>query len=266
MHTDLKPENILLLDSSYDREPIQPGSNLMTRVPHSGAIRLIDFGSATWEHQYHSSVVSTRHYRVRERAARRQLPSVPRSRAVQAPEVILGMSWSYPCDVWSLGCILIELLTGDALFQTHKNLEHLAMMEVVLGPIPASVIQRSDVHSKKYFRHASELRWPEGSSSRDSVRTVRKMCSLGELVASRVPGPRGTAFTDLLMRLLRYEPQHRLTPSQALRHSFFAEGGGGRAEPARTASRGGADRLLPRGCGAPEHMGGHDKARTHKIR
>jgi dual-specificity kinase len=91
VHTDLKPENILLLANGYDKEPVAPGSKHTTRVPVSSAIRLIDFGSATWETQYHSSVVSTRHYR--------------------APEVILGMPWSYPCDSWSVGCILIELLT-----------------------------------------------------------------------------------------------------------------------------------------------------------
>jgi dual-specificity kinase len=38
-------------------------------------IRLIDFGSATFENEYHSSVVSTRHYR--------------------APEIILGRSPAY---------------------------------------------------------------------------------------------------------------------------------------------------------------------------
>lgn len=77
-------------------------------------IRLIDFGSATFEEEYHSSVVSTRHYR--------------------APEIILGLGWSYPCDIWSIGCILVEFYTGDALFQTHDNLEHLAMMQAVCGP------------------------------------------------------------------------------------------------------------------------------------
>ena len=76
-------------------------------------IRLIDFGSATFDDEYHSSVVSTRHYR--------------------APEIILGLGWSFPCDLWSIGCILVEFFTGDALFQTHDNLEHLAMMESVCG-------------------------------------------------------------------------------------------------------------------------------------
>jgi dual-specificity kinase len=76
-------------------------------------IRLIDFGSATFNDEYHSSVVSTRHYR--------------------APEIILNLGWSFPCDIWSIGCILVEFFTGDALFQTHDNLEHLAMMEAVCG-------------------------------------------------------------------------------------------------------------------------------------
>lgn len=76
-------------------------------------IRLIDFGSATFNDEYHSSVVSTRHYR--------------------APEIILNLGWSYACDIWSIGCILVEFYTGDALFQTHDNLEHLAMMEAVCG-------------------------------------------------------------------------------------------------------------------------------------
>ena len=204
VHTDLKPENILLQDSSYEKQPAAPGSKVLTKVPTCPAIWLIDFGSATWEEQYHSTVVSTRHYR--------------------APEVILGLGWSYPCDVWSLGCILLELLTGEALFQTHENLEHLAMMEVVLGPIPVSVACRADHHARKYFRSPAytELRWPEGSSSRDSVREVRKQQPLGTLVAARVSPALAPLLTDLLAAMLRFDPKHRITAAQALQHPFFA--------------------------------------------
>ena len=86
-------------------------------------IRLIDFGSATFEDEYHSSVVSTRHYR--------------------APEIIFNLGWSFPCDIWSIGCILVEFFTGDALFQTHDNLEHLAMMEQVCGnPIDEYIVNK----------------------------------------------------------------------------------------------------------------------------
>jgi dual-specificity kinase len=121
IHTDLKPENILLRSSDYQtftynrRIPSSAnGANRQAtqrKVLLDTEIRLIDFGSATFDDEYHSSVVSTRHYR--------------------APEIILGLGWSFPCDIWSIGCILVEFFTGDALFQTHDNLEHLAMMENV---------------------------------------------------------------------------------------------------------------------------------------
>ena len=107
IHTDLKPENILLVSSDYVRLPgykvfgllwfknhtisytgidsvmiyfkkkmfgmIQKVSSdeMLSRcLPKSSAIKLIDFGSAAFDNQNHSSIVSTRHYR--------------------APEVILG--------------------------------------------------------------------------------------------------------------------------------------------------------------------------------
>jgi dual-specificity kinase len=44
--------------------------------------------------------------------------------------------------MFSIGCILVEFFTGDALFQTHDNLEHLAMMEVVMGKMPPRMIER----------------------------------------------------------------------------------------------------------------------------
>lgn len=102
-------------------------------------VRLIDLGSATFDHEHHSTIVSTRHYR--------------------APEVILGifcirtllpkfnsiseLGWAQPCDVWSIGCIMFELYMGITLFQTHDNREHLAMMERILGSIPYRMGKRS---------------------------------------------------------------------------------------------------------------------------
>lgn len=35
---------------------------------------------------------------------------------LRAPEVILGLPWSTPVDIWSLGCCTFELLTGAWLF------------------------------------------------------------------------------------------------------------------------------------------------------
>lgn len=187
IHTDLKPENILLVDNK-----------------RSSPIKLIDFGSATFESQHHSAVISTRHYR--------------------APEVILGLGWTYPCDLWSIGCILVELYTGQALFQTHENLEHLAMMSGVLGPIPESMMRRADISSQNYFiRRAGgrrDLNWPAGASSKDSVRSVRKIQALEDIIRRPDGHPQ---FIDLVRRLLAFEPDTRCTSAEALRHPFFRD-------------------------------------------
>ena len=147
IHTDLKPENILLVHNAYQtftynrQIPTSSTTNQRTarqrRVLLDTEIRLIDFGSATFDDEYHSSVVSTRHYR--------------------APEIILNLGWSYPCDIWSIGCILVEFFTGDALFQTHDNLEHLAMMESVCGSkIDAKLIRAVMSHGRGNSNQAAK--------------------------------------------------------------------------------------------------------------
>ncbi|KAA3489966.1 serine/threonine-protein kinase AFC3 isoform X1 [Gossypium australe] len=204
IHTDLKPENILLVSSEYVKLPgCKRSSSDETHfrcLPKSSAIKLIDFGSTAFDNQNHSSIVSTRHYR--------------------APEIILGLGWSYPCDLWSVGCILIELCTGEALFQTHENLEHLAMMERVLGPLPEHMIRRANRGAEKYFRRGSRLNWPEGAVSRESIRAVRKLDRLKNMVSQYVESSR-YSLADLLEGLLKYDPSERLTARQALNHPFF---------------------------------------------
>lgn len=69
-HTDLKPENILFVNSDFNVE-MEPKKKKLYRVVKDAEVRLIDLGSATFDHEHHSTIVSTRHYR--------------------SPEVILGM-------------------------------------------------------------------------------------------------------------------------------------------------------------------------------
>ncbi|KAK4388873.1 Serine/threonine-protein kinase AFC3 [Sesamum angolense] len=204
IHTDLKPENILLVSSEFVKLPVCKKASDETNfrcLPKSSAIKLIDFGSTAYDDQIHSSIVSTRHYR--------------------APEIILGLGWTYPCDIWSIGCILVELCTGEALFQTHENLEHLAMMERVLGPLPEHMIRRADRGAKKYFRR-SRLNWPEGAVSRESIRAVRKLDQLKNLVSRHVNSSR-SSLVNLLHGLLKFDPSERLTARQALEHPFFKD-------------------------------------------
>ncbi|KXN71547.1 kinase-like protein [Conidiobolus coronatus NRRL 28638] len=198
IHTDLKPENILLLDSTHKEVPIKKRSSKTTKILNSTDIRLIDFGSATFEEEYHSSVVSTRHYR--------------------APEIILASGWSYPCDMWSIGCILAELFTGDALFQTHDNYEHLALMQAVLGKIPSKIIWKAGRSGQVFFKQ-DKLDYPNSSTTATSKRFVNKMKGLKDII------PPTSEFNihlhDLISKLLSYDPEERLTSTQALNHSFF---------------------------------------------
>lgn len=160
IHTDLKPENILLHDDSFTKKMLRSNtilssySNLThandvatrklpkySKILKNPLIQVIDFGSAIFEDEYHSSIVSTRHYR--------------------APEIVLGVGWSFPCDVWSIGCILVELVIGEPLFKTHDNLEHLAMIEKVCGyRIDDSMVRTSKFRKNEcgleYFVDASD--------------------------------------------------------------------------------------------------------------
>ncbi|XP_039219112.1 dual specificity protein kinase CLK2 isoform X2 [Crotalus tigris] len=192
-HTDLKPENILFVNSDYEMT-YNLEKKRDERSIKNTAIRLVDFGSATFDHEHHSTIVSTRHYR--------------------APEVILELGWTQPCDVWSIGCIIFEYYMGFTLFQTHDNREHLAMMERILGPIPSRMIRKT--RKQKYFYHG-HLDWDENTSA---GRYVRENCKPLRRYLTSEAEEHHQLF-DLLEGMLEYEPAKRLTLSEALKHPFF---------------------------------------------
>lgn len=223
-HTDLKPENILLHSNEYSKTS-RRGKTY--RVPVSSEVRVIDFGGATFESDHHARMVNTRQYR--------------------APEVILGLGWSHPSDMWSLGCIVAELLTGELLFQTHEDMEHLALMEKVIGvAMPQSMVdkalvpyrqareQGADAPEGRHQRHRKgrsssrprvdhyydidtcRINWPQNASSSDSRRHVEKAKTI-QMIA------KGDAdLADLLQRCLTYDPAQRISSQQALNHPYFA--------------------------------------------
>ncbi|KAG8928430.1 dual specificity protein kinase kns1 [Tulasnella sp. 417] len=211
IHTDLKPENILLVDHQYRtvNVPAPPNSRSRTirhkRILANTEVRLIDFGSATFDEEYHPTVVSTRHYR--------------------APEIILGLGWSFPCDAFSIGCILVEFYTGVALFQTHDNLEHLAMMEAVMGKMPTRMAARGAKTKDEFFRQTSSanptpiLNYPGTRASRQSRKEVRGTRALEDVIKQN--DVVNTRFLDLVKKLLIWEPSERLTVREALTHPYF---------------------------------------------
>ncbi|SPC63203.1 related to Protein kinase lkh1 [Ustilago sp. UG-2017b] len=206
VHTDLKPENILLVSSEHSIVATSRRQNAKRKhVLHNTEIRLIDFGSATFNDEFHSSVVSTRHYR--------------------APEIILSMGWSFPCDVWSIGCILVEFFTGDALFQTHDNLEHLAMMEAVLGKMPDDYRRKAETYKPEYFKHGA-LKYPVPETSKDSRKYVRQMKKLQDLINGPTAqqgqyAKHHSRLLHLLRQLLEFDASKRIKVADALKHPYF---------------------------------------------
>jgi serine/threonine protein kinase len=93
IHCDLKPENVLIKSISETQ------------------VKVIDFGSSCFIHDHLSSYVQSRSYR--------------------APEVILGCKYDYKIDIWSLGCIVAELFTGNVLFQNDSIQSLLAKVIIV---------------------------------------------------------------------------------------------------------------------------------------
>ncbi|KAF4127378.1 Protein kinase domain [Phytophthora infestans] len=161
IHRDVKPDNIL--------------------IDENGDIKLCDFGVARtvqFEGDPLSDYVSTRWYR--------------------PPEQELRLDrYSFDADVWSVGCVLMELLTGRPLFPGNTQIEQINLIQRYLGPLPAAL-------------HA---RVPRGVTS---VQTASK--SYQELLGER-PLPEGTL--DFLVNTLQLEPKLRLSAKQCLEHPFL---------------------------------------------
>ncbi|XP_023011032.3 dual specificity protein kinase CLK4-like [Maylandia zebra] len=188
-HTDLKPENILFVRSDYDLEYNEDLECKEKRL-RSLDVKVVDFGNATFDHEPHESLVSTRYYR--------------------APEVILGLGWNQSCDVWSLGCVMMEFYLGRALFLTHDSKEHLAMMEKVLGPVPPHLLKQT---RKKHYVHSECLNWDD--------EYIRKHCRPLKLYMQTQNEEERQLF-DLLSCMLEYDVSRRITLEEALWHPFFS--------------------------------------------
>mmetsp|Transcript_64219 Transcript_64219/g.165306 ORF Transcript_64219/g.165306 Transcript_64219/m.165306 type:complete len:501 (-) Transcript_64219:106-1608(-) len=214
-HTDLKLENVL-----FQSDEMQPAKFLREAEwlaqrnrthkeraspyhrPASPKIKLIDFGNATCELEHHSSVINTRQYR--------------------APEVILGMGWNERSDLWSVGCILMEIYTGELLFKTHESLEHLALMERVVEVFPAPMFDSaSEARKEQFLQRRDEssvwkLLWPAYASSDSSVRHVEGQRALSKLVPEK-----HRSLADFVASLLILEPTRRPSAAAALMHPFL---------------------------------------------
>lgn len=174
IHCDLKPENILL------------------RHPLHSEIKVIDFGSSCFENEKVYTYIQSRFYR--------------------SPEVILGMTYGMPIDMWSLGCILAELYTGVPIFPGENEQEQLACIMEVFGPPEKHLIEKS-TRRKLFFDSMGKPRLTvssKGRRRRPSSKTLQQVLKCDD-----------DAFLDFLARCLRWDPDRRMKPDEAIRHEFI---------------------------------------------
>lgn len=215
IHCDLKPENILL------------------RHPKKSGIKVIDFGSSCRSNKRMYSYIQSRFYR--------------------SPEVMLGLPYSVAIDMWSLGCILAEMHTGEPLFSGSDQFDQMQKIVKLLGMVPDSMLERSSDQIKSQFFVRSRL--PSGEEewtirqvkqpksgespaeppeqlivpSRDPIASLTEVITAGSRQKKKFPQSEAynsqrnyELFIDLVYKMLAYEPSQRITPEEALEHPFIA--------------------------------------------
>ncbi|XP_039443330.1 serine/threonine-protein kinase minibrain isoform X2 [Culex pipiens pallens] len=195
IHCDLKPENILLCN------------------PKRSAIKIVDFGSSCQLGQRIYQYIQSRFYR--------------------SPEVLLGIPYDLAIDMWSLGCILVEMHTGEPLFSGSNEADQINKIVEVLGMPPKHILDQAH-KTRKFFEKLSD-----GSYVLRKTQNQRKYKAPGsrklhDILGVETGGPGGRRhgepghsvsdylkFKDLILRMLDYDPKTRCTPYYALQHNFF---------------------------------------------
>ncbi|KAI0215230.1 hypothetical protein LSAT2_032736 [Lamellibrachia satsuma] len=173
IHADLKPDN-LLLQSADDW--------------HS--VKVIDFGNAIrcvhneLSLYYDDFELQTLLYR--------------------APEVMFGVPFSMEVDMWSLGCVLAELYTGQPLFRGRDTKSVLRKIVQLLSPLPVDIFQRGKFFPD-FHEFTSKVTQPDAT-----------------LLLLKKLGIRDFAFASFIAQLLVYDPGARSTVTQAAQHPFLA--------------------------------------------
>ncbi|XP_074662349.1 uncharacterized protein LOC141914909 [Tubulanus polymorphus] len=170
---------------------LKPENILLADVNDTSTLRVVDFGNAI--HCVHDEV--SLYYEDFEL----------QTLLYRAPEVMFGIPFSTEIDMWSLGCILAELYTGKPLFYGKDKRELLSAAVGMFGTFPKNLFHRG-----KFYPMFKDL-------TKDGIQP-----SATPIMIKRLQLTGDYAFADFLAKLLRFNPDERMTPSQAARHPFLA--------------------------------------------
>ena len=104
---------------------------------------------------------------------------------------------------------------------TDDDLEHLAMMERVLGPLPDDYRRKAETYMPNYFV-SGQVNYPNANTNKKSRRYVQAMKRLESIVRGpSAYSKHNELFLSLLRGLLQYDVNKRLTAKEASRHPYF---------------------------------------------
>jgi cell division cycle 2-like len=180
LHRDLKPSNLLV-------------------QAHTGKVAVADLGLA-------------RHYTTPYRT----LTGLVCTLWYRAPELLLGqVRYGPSVDVWSVGCILGELITKDAILPGQGELDQLDAIFTLVG-LPNTTTWPGYTE----LPHAGMFRWKQQHYKEP---TLAQRFPVGRPTSSQHAFLDAHGY-DLLQGLLRLDPAQRLTAEQALHHTYFQQG------------------------------------------
>ncbi|TQV93758.1 serine/threonine-protein kinase prp4 [Cordyceps javanica] len=198
IHADLKPDNILVNENRS-----------MLKICDLGTA--IDRSDAATAHTEITPYLVSRFYR--------------------APEIILGMSYDYGVDMWSIGCTLYELYTGKILFTGDSNNQMLKTIMEIRGRFTPKLYKRGQL-SAVHFDDLGQFVSVEHDKilNKTAVRTLPVVKPTRDLRTRLMAASTGMSdaetkdlnhFVDLLEQCLALNPDKRIKPSEALKHPFF---------------------------------------------
>lgn len=188
IHCDIKPENILFTNQD------------------NKSIKVIDFGCSCYIGKLMFSYIQSRYYR--------------------APEVVFGFEYGPEIDIWSLGCVLCEMVTGQPIFPAEDEVELMQMLVEILGPPPLEIV-KSAPRAHYYFDKDGNL-IPQPNSKG----LLHTPSSITLSQATRIKDP---LFLSLLNGCLKWNPAERLTAETFLQHQWVQQKMNSAEEPSQSA-------------------------------